>query len=274
MEAVVIYILGFASIVIAVVALWYLFQTVRIMWGYNSIMAIAAVIFSPFVHIAFYFMPKDELNDQEKSAFKRYFMAIGAIAFIGIIASVVIPSLLEKTKVVYVPQQDDTSSSYLENHGDDDNEVDGFADTYAQESDTWLQEQIAEDEIRRQEIARFVAENRAPQSEAEQSSLLDEYDVQDTDYGSRYDYQNTLLETSPTESMVRAPTYYTPSNDQPYQYSAPIVNNNTAPSAIVNCDGAGCWGTDGTRYNKGAGETYFPSTGGVCQNIGGQMQCN
>lgn len=273
MEDVVIYMIGLASIIVTISALWYLFQTVRIMWGYSSLLAIAAVIFSPFVHIAFYFMPKDELNDQENSAFKRYFIAIGAMVFIGIIASVVIPSLLEKTKVVYVPQQDDTSSPYLENYGDDNNEVDGFADAYAQESDTWLQEQIAEDEIRRQEIARFVAENRAPQSEAEQSSLLDEYDVQDTDYGSRYDYQNTLLETSPTESMVRAPTYYTPSNDQPSQYSAPIINN-TAPSAIVNCDGAGCWGTDGTRYNKGAGETYFPSTGGVCQNIGGQMQCN
>src|SRR5699024_12082145 len=63
-------------------------------------------------------------------------------------------------------------------------------------------------------------------------------------------YQNTLLETSPTESVVRAPTYYTPSNDQPYQYSAPIVNN-TAPSAIVNCDGAGCWGDrKSTRLNS------------------------
>ena len=273
MEAVVIYILGFASIVIAVVALWYLFQTVRIMWGYNSIMAIAAVIFSPFVHIAFYFMPKDELNDQEKRAFKRYFIAIGAMVFIGIIASVVIPSLLEKTKVAYVPQQDDTSNPYLENYGDDDNEVNGFADTYAQESDTWLQEQIADDETRQQKIARFVAENSRSSLDSEQDSFAGEYESQSTDYVSRYDYQNTLLETSPTESVVRAPTYYTPSNDQPSQYSAPIVNN-TAPSAIVNCDGAGCWGTDGTRYNKGAGETYFPSTGGVCQNIGGQMQCN
>ena len=44
--------------------------------------------------------------------------------------------------------------------------------------------------------------------------------------------------------------------------------------AITNCDGAGCWGSDGTRYNRGAGDTYFPSTGGVCQSVGGQMQCN
>lgn len=56
----------------------------------------------------------------------------------------------------------------------------------------------------------------------------------------------------------------------------PNYNNsssNAAPSTITNCDSAGCWGSDGTRYNKGAGNTYFPSTGGACQNTGGQMQC-
>ena len=55
-------------------------------------------------------------------------------------------------------------------------------------------------------------------------------------------------------------------------YSAPTPQR--APSSITNCDSAGCWGSDGTRYNKAAGNTYFPSTGGSCQNIGGQMQCN
>lgn len=46
------------------------------------------------------------------------------------------------------------------------------------------------------------------------------------------------------------------------------------PSTVSNCDSSGCWGSDGTRYNRGAGDTYFPSTGGSCQSIGGQMQCN
>lgn len=55
-------------------------------------------------------------------------------------------------------------------------------------------------------------------------------------------------------------------------YSAPAPQR--APSSITNCDSAGCWGSDGTRYNKAAGNTYFPSTGGSCQSIGGQMQCN
>lgn len=52
------------------------------------------------------------------------------------------------------------------------------------------------------------------------------------------------------------------------------TNNPAPPSSITNCDSSGCWGSDGTRYNKGAGNTYFPSTGGSCQNVGGQMQCN
>lgn len=55
-------------------------------------------------------------------------------------------------------------------------------------------------------------------------------------------------------------------------YSAPMPQRQ--PSSITNCDGTGCWGSDGTHYNRGAGDTYFPSTGGVCQAVGGQMQCN
>ncbi len=62
------------------------------------------------------------------------------------------------------------------------------------------------------------------------------------------------------------------SNNSNNSYSAPMPQRQ--PSTITNCDSAGCWGTDGTRYNRAAGNTYFPTTGGVCQNVGGQMQCN
>lgn len=48
----------------------------------------------------------------------------------------------------------------------------------------------------------------------------------------------------------------------------------TPRSPIASCDGAGCWDTQGTRYNKAAGNTYFPSTGGTCQSVGGRMECN
>ncbi|HAZ4901217.1 TPA: DUF4124 domain-containing protein, partial [Escherichia coli] len=63
-----------------------------------------------------------------------------------------------------------------------------------------------------------------------------------------------------------------PANNSSSSYSVPATPK--TPSTITNCDSSGCWGNDGTRYNKGAGSTYFPSTGGSCQNIGGQMQCN
>jgi hypothetical protein len=54
---------------------------------------------------------------------------------------------------------------------------------------------------------------------------------------------------------------------------------NTSPMAsnlpFANCDTAGCWGMDGTRYTR-AGNTLFGSNGKVC-NItapGGPAVCN
>lgn len=44
---------------------------------------------------------------------------------------------------------------------------------------------------------------------------------------------------------------------------------------VVNCDAAGCWGTDGTRYNRGAGNTMFGSDGRTCQAVapGAPLMC-
>ncbi|WP_416376156.1 DUF4124 domain-containing protein [Pseudomonas nitroreducens] len=47
-----------------------------------------------------------------------------------------------------------------------------------------------------------------------------------------------------------------------------------SPTVITNCDPAGCWDSNGVRYNKGAGDTYFPSSGGsACQLINGIFSC-
>lgn len=62
---------------------------------------------------------------------------------------------------------------------------------------------------------------------------------------------------------------------------APVINEDdyrapppsAPPRTITNCDAAGCWDTQGGRYNHGAGNTYFSTNGGACQMIGGQMQC-
>ncbi|MDO9597010.1 MAG: DUF4124 domain-containing protein [Azoarcus sp.] len=45
-------------------------------------------------------------------------------------------------------------------------------------------------------------------------------------------------------------------------------------TTITNCDSGGCWDNAGGRYNRGAGNTYFPAAGGgACQMINGRMQC-
>lgn len=48
------------------------------------------------------------------------------------------------------------------------------------------------------------------------------------------------------------------------------------PGVITSCDGAGCWDSNGVRYNRGAGPTYFSSDGHTCQAVapGVPMQCN
>lgn len=67
------------------------------------------------------------------------------------------------------------------------------------------------------------------------------------------------------QDSVLAPT-------KPSSILAPTAS--PLPSIITNCDNAGCWDNNGLRYSKGAGSTYFPTTGGSCQLIGGQMHCS
>lgn len=47
-----------------------------------------------------------------------------------------------------------------------------------------------------------------------------------------------------------------------------------SPAPMSSCDPAGCWDSNGLRYNKGADSTYFPANGGAaCQLLGGNMIC-
>lgn len=86
--------------------LWYLIHTVRIMWSYNSLLAIAAVIFSPIVHIIFYFVPKDNFDSYETGIFKKYFLSIGLFILLGIIVSIAIPSISFKESIYNVNIED------------------------------------------------------------------------------------------------------------------------------------------------------------------------
>ncbi len=53
---------------------------------------------------------------------------------------------------------------------------------------------------------------------------------------------------------------------------AAMQSSETRPAS---CDSGGCWGWDGSRYNRsGSGGTYFRQDGRACRSIGGQLQCN
>ena len=92
MEGIVVFVFIGLAVLSMLAVLWYLFQTVRIIWAYNSLLAIASVIFSPIVHIIFYFMPKDNFDKHEAGLFKKYFLSIGLVALLGVVAAVVIPA--------------------------------------------------------------------------------------------------------------------------------------------------------------------------------------
>lgn len=93
MDGPIIFLLIGLAVLTSLAAFWYLFQTVRIIWGYNSLLAIASVIFSPFIHIFFYFMPKDEFSKHEAGLFKKYFLSIGLLFLVAIGAGVAIPTI-------------------------------------------------------------------------------------------------------------------------------------------------------------------------------------
>jgi hypothetical protein len=71
--------------------------------------------------------------------------------------------------------------------------------------------------------------------------------------------------------------YQTPSlvNTQP----AGQIASTPSPAPTIpfgNCDPAGCWGANGTRYTRGAGNFMFGTNGKICQMTvpGAPMMCN
>ena len=112
MDSIIIFGLCLAALVIIVASFWYLFQTVRIMWTFSSLLAIAAVIFSPLVHIVFYFIPKDGFDQYERSMFKKYFLSIAALAILGVVVSIVIPSIIGQDQAGEMASEVDTSQPW------------------------------------------------------------------------------------------------------------------------------------------------------------------
>jgi len=121
MDGFVIFVFIGAAVLTSLAVLWYLIQTVRIIWAYNSLLAIAAVVFSPIVHIIFYFMPKDNFDKHEAVLFKRYFLSIGLVTLLGVAAAVVIPATTTQkgTDVYAINNLDFDEMRTLANQGDD-----------------------------------------------------------------------------------------------------------------------------------------------------------
>jgi hypothetical protein len=61
---------------------------------------------------------------------------------------------------------------------------------------------------------------------------------------------------------------------QPLQLPAPTitVTPTPAPTFSSGCDSAGCWGSDGTRYNA-VGPTLVRPDGRNCQIVAGAVSC-
>ena len=267
MDGIMVFALGFVAIIAFMASLWYLIQTTKVMWGYSSLLAVGAVILSPIIHIVFYLFPKEDLDEHEKGLFKRYFLSIGLLIAVGVVASVSLP--MAQPQALANNEAYDSDSMQPLGHTDQvGNSAAKNMNDHKLEQDVWLQEQIAEDD-RQRRIDAFLVEDSVESTSFIKNDLIDN----DMD-ATRYDHSSGWTEESlqPLNAVESTPTYSQQNNTTP-TYSMPASTTST-PISIVNCDVAGCWDTNGTRYNKGAGDTYFPSTGGSCQNIGGQMQCS
>lgn len=368
MSDMVMYIIGLAAIITIIASLWYLIQTVKIMWGYSSLWAILAVLFNPIVQIIFYFIPKDTFFGHEKLIFKRYFLSLLAMILLGVCAAVVIPAIEEKQynamsneidnsqpwdwdiraedqdEVLALTDYEDSNNKTAELHFEAIYQAHPDADNIVEspEFEAWKKERSAkeQDDITRilregtsseviyiftlfkkdlqdyrdyeyqikrdnaqalaqrgyqekqnRELATVNSNNQRNMSQQQpsdqivaQSSMQQTPDKQSFSYKEKQEREklkaalstpmkgaNGELTRSQREALAALET------GQPMPLKSPSTGGSTpptTPSNMTNCDGAGCWDTNGTRYNKGAGNTYFPSTGGVCQNIGGRMQCN
>ena len=67
------------------------------------------------------------------------------------------------------------------------------------------------------------------------------------------------------------PSTLPPSRPMPASSLSPAPET---PSAIVNCDQAGCWDTNGQRLNNAAGGNFHRSDGKFCTRAGPNVICN
>ena len=374
------FLLGAVALILILFSLWYLYQTVRIIWQYSSLLAIASVFFNPLIQIVFFLIPKKNFDTEEAKVFKKYFASVAVFFLVGVAASVFIPSVFDQDEssieasntdirepwewdiraenqvaeatladvsieeVSVTPEVDrdtiyqihpdadkipdspeyelwikgqttedqDAIAAILED-GDPSDVIYVFSEFKKDLAAYWEQEyqfrqlnaqavaQAEYQDKQRRDLEKMKSQAQARDNEQRQlqSQMLNQMAQQQPSiqvvqqppskrylsFGERIEREKLIRDLSTpikgsrglTRSQMEALAAVNagepmPSRSAGSSYSVPAPAS--VPNNITNCDGAGCWGSNGTRYNKGAGNTYFPSTGGVCQNIGGQMQCN
>jgi hypothetical protein len=83
----------------------------------------------------------------------------------------------------------------------------------------------------------------------------------------------TTLSAQPTPVDGRDPSRVAPAPAQPLPPQPPVTNPlpERRDVTVGPCDAAGCWATNGTRYDRVGGNTLVGSDGRMCQYVGGGL---
>ncbi|OOR87004.1 hypothetical protein LP109_05520 [Moraxella bovis] len=109
--------LGLIVLPLLIALIWYVFKSIYTMFQYSNlwgILGVATVIFGFYPLLAGVFYFTYELEDEDKTIFKRLFMSCFMVVFIGIGSAIVLPALSDNKQV-------ESASSYEGSHSDIEN---------------------------------------------------------------------------------------------------------------------------------------------------------
>lgn len=95
MQEIIMIILGLVIFPLLIAFIWYLIKSIYVMFQYNTLWGVLGIIFAilgpyPLLSGVFYFTY--ELDDEDKTIFKRFFMSFFMVIFIGIGSAVILPA--------------------------------------------------------------------------------------------------------------------------------------------------------------------------------------
>lgn len=95
MQETIMVILGLVIFPLLIAFIWYLIKSIYVMFQYNTLWGVLGIIFAilgpyPLLSGVFYFTY--ELDDEDKTIFKRFFMSFFMVIFIGIGSAIILPA--------------------------------------------------------------------------------------------------------------------------------------------------------------------------------------